>query len=160
MTRVIVIGAGVAGLASAIRLQNEGYQVTIVEKQSHVGGKMNRVDFDGYTFDLGPTIVMMPELYREIFELTGVDADDYIPMRRLDPMYSSYFDHGQTRFEVSNDLVKMREMFESVSEADAAGFLRYLSDLYSRFLIAKDYFLQRSFNRKEISTTLPLCIKA
>lgn len=148
MTRVIVIGAGVAGLASAIRLQNEGYQVTIVEKQSHVGGKMNRVDFDGYTFDLGPTIVMMPELYREIFELTGVDADDYIPMRRLDPMYSSYFDHGQTRFEVSNDLVKMREMFESVSEADAAGFLRYLSDLYSRFLTAKDYFLQRSFNRK------------
>lgn len=142
---VTVIGAGVAGLASAIRLQNKGYAVTIIEKDDLPGGKMNRIQLDGYQFDLGPTIVMMPELYRDVFEEAGRDPDDYIPMERLDPMYSSYFDKGEVRYEVSNDLVKNIEMFESISSEDADGFLKYLSDLYHRFNIAKDHFLQRPF---------------
>src|SRR5690625_4351301 len=142
---VTVIGAGVAGLASAVRLQNEGYDVTIVEKGSLPGGKMNRIDMDGYKFDLGPTIVMMPELYREVFEEAGRDPEDYIPMERLDPMYSSYFDEGEVHYEVSNDLVKNIEMFEGISSEDAEGFLKYISDLYHRFNIAKDHFLQRPF---------------
>ncbi|GAK01888.1 phytoene dehydrogenase [Geomicrobium sp. JCM 19037] len=70
---VIVIGAGVAGLASAIRLQHAGYQVDLYEKESTPGGKMNVIKQDGYQFDLGPSIVMMPELYREVFELAGKD---------------------------------------------------------------------------------------
>lgn len=142
---VTVIGAGVAGLASANRLQNEGYAVTIIEKDNLPGGKMNRIHLDGYQFDLGPTIVMMPELYREVFEEAGRDPDDYIPMERLDPMYSSYFDKGEMRYEVYNDLVKNIEMFESISSDDAEGFLKYLSDLYHRFNIAKEHFLQRPF---------------
>lgn len=142
---VTVIGAGVAGLASAIRLQNKGYAVTIIEKDNLPGGKMNRIQLDGYQFDLGPTIVMMPELYREVFEEAGKDPDDYIPMERLDPMYSSYFDKGEVHYEVSNDLVKNIEMFESISSEDADGFLKYLSDLYHRFNIAKNHFLQRPF---------------
>ena len=85
--KVIVIGAGVAGLASAIRLQQAGYDVQLYEKESMPGGKMHRIHLDGYQFDLGPSIVMMPELYREIFELCGRNPDDYIPMERLDPMY-------------------------------------------------------------------------
>ncbi len=71
--KVIVIGAGVAGMASAIRLQQAGYDVELFEKEALPGGKMHRVEKDGFKFDLGPTIVMMPELYREIFELCGRD---------------------------------------------------------------------------------------
>ena len=66
--KVIVIGAGVAGLASAIRLQHAGYDVELFEKEGMPGGKMHRIEQDGFKFDLGPTIVMMPELYREVFE--------------------------------------------------------------------------------------------
>ncbi len=139
----IVVGAGVAGLASGIRLQNAGYDVTIVERHHKVGGKMSQLTFDGYTFDLGPTIVMMPELYREIFEITGRKAEDYISLERVDPMYSSYFDDGQTHIRATNDLVDTMEMLEPMG--DAEGFLKYLSTLYSRFLIAKDHLLQRSF---------------
>lgn len=148
MKKVIVIGAGVAGLASAIRLQNEGYQVEIFEKEALPGGKMHRITREGYSFDLGPTIVMMPELYREIFELAGRDADDYIPMQKLNPMYSGYFNNGTEKLEVSNDLVQLIELFEGVSEQDSEGFLRYISDLYSRFNIAKNHFLQRPFRNK------------
>src|SRR5699024_6320767 len=104
---VIVIGAGVAGLASGIRLLNEGYEVTLIEKDGNPGGKMNQVDLDGYLFDLGPTIVMMPELYREVFEIVGKNPEDYIEMERLDPMYSSFFDQGKSSFRVGNDLVSL-----------------------------------------------------
>lgn len=141
--KVIVVGAGVAGLASGIRLQNAGYDVTIVERHHQVGGKMNQIKFDGYTFDLGPTIVMMPELYREIFEITGRRAEDYITLERIDPMYSSFFDEGKTQFRATNDLVDTMAMLEPMG--DAEGFLNYLNTLYARFLVAKDHLLQRSF---------------
>lgn len=147
--KITIIGAGVAGLASAIRLQHEGFEVKILEKESTPGGKMNRIDVDGYKFDLGPTIVMMPELYREVFELAGRDPEDYIPMQRLDPMYSGYFDDGRKQYQVTNDLVKNIEMFEEISDEDAEGFMRYLSDLYHRFNIAKKHFLQRPFRNKK-----------
>lgn len=64
MTKTIsVIGSGVGGLTTAIRLQKAGYQVSIYEKEDRIGGKMNQIKKDGYTFDLGPSIVMMPEIY-------------------------------------------------------------------------------------------------
>lgn len=140
---VSVIGAGVAGLASAIRLQHAGYDVTLYEKESMPGGKMHQIKQDGFTFDLGPSIVMMPSIYKEIFELTGRDPDDYIPMERLDPMYTAYFD--DEKIDVSSDLVKLMAQLEGLSDEDAAGFLSYLKDIYERYIIAKDHFLQRPF---------------
>jgi len=147
--KVIVIGAGVAGLASAIRLQHAGYDVEIYEKESMPGGKMHRIEKDGYIFDLGPTIVMMPELYREIFELCGRNPDEYIPMERLDPMYSVFFgDQPEDRYDVSSDLVKLTAMLEKFSDEDAKGFMSYLQEIYKRFLVAKDHFIQRPFRSK------------
>ncbi|TDM12891.1 phytoene desaturase [Macrococcus lamae] len=148
MTKVIVIGAGVAGLACAIRLQNAGYDVEIFEKEALPGGKMHRITREGYSFDLGPTIVMMPDLYKEIFEIAGRNPDDYIPMQQLSPMYSGYFKQGTEKLDVSNDLVQLTALFEAVDEKDAEGFLRYISDLYGRFNIAKNHFLQRPFRNK------------
>jgi phytoene desaturase len=140
---VSVIGAGVAGLASAIRLQNQGYDVTLYEKEALPGGKMNQIKKDGFTFDVGPSIVMMPEIYNEVFEVAGRDPKDYIPMTRLDPMYSAYFE--DERIDVSNDLVKLIDHLEGISDEDAVGFLAYLKDIYERFIIAKKYFIQRPF---------------
>ena len=145
---ITIVGAGAAGLASAIRLQHAGYEVTIYEKESTPGGKMNTIEFDGYRFDLGPTIVMMPQIYREVFELAGRDPDDYIPMERLDPMYSAFFDNAKEKIDVSSDLVKLMETFEAINPDDAAGFLDYLQDTYKRFLIAKDHFIEKPFRRK------------
>lgn len=143
--KVIVVGAGVAGLSSAIRLQKDGYQVEIYEKESMVGGKMHQIEKDGFRFDLGPTIVMMPDLYREIFEYAGKNPDDYIPMKRLDPMYRSYFNKGSEHIDVSSDLVQLMKTLEAVSPEDASGFLKYLSSIYERYQVAVDHFIQRPF---------------
>lgn len=145
---VSVIGAGVAGLASAIRLQHAGYTVELFEKEDLPGGKMNVVEKDGYRFDLGPSLVMMPELYREPFELAGKNPDDYIPMERLDPMYVSHFNKGKETIEASSDLVKLINTMEAINDKDAQGFLQYLQDIYERFIVARDHFLQRPFRRQ------------
>ncbi|MFZ0445342.1 MAG: phytoene desaturase family protein [Bacillus sp. (in: firmicutes)] len=146
--KVIVIGAGVAGLASAIRLQQAGYEVEVFEKEKMPGGKMNRIEIDGYRFDLGPSIVMMPELYREIFELCGRNPDDYIPMERLDPMYSVYFkDEIDKSYDISSNLTDLIKTIESINKDDVEGFLNYLQEIYKRYTIARKYFIQRPFRK-------------
>lgn len=140
---VTVIGAGAAGLASAIRLQHAGYNVTIYEKESLPGGKMNQLTKDGYTFDMGPSLVMMPDIYKEVFEVAGRNPEDYIPMQRVDPMYSAFF--GDEEISVSSDLTKITQEMENISDEDMAGFLGYLKDIYERYIVARDHFIQRPF---------------
>ena len=142
--KIIVVGAGVGGLATAIRLQSKGYEVEIFEKEEMVGGKMHQIKGNGFTFDLGPTIVMMPEIYNEIFEIAGKDPKDYIPMESLDPIYSLTFHTGE-RVTASTDLVKLTEFLEGISYEDAQGYLNYLAEIYKRYLVAKDHFIYKSF---------------
>lgn len=146
MKRVIVIGAGAGGLACAIRLQHAGYEVELFEKEPCVGGKMNQIQSDGFTFDVGPTIVMMPSLYREVFELAGRDPDAYIPMEKIEPLLEISFS-PEERMPLSNNLADLTASLEGVSERDAQGYFEYLATLYKRYLIAKDNFLQRSFRK-------------
>lgn len=146
MKRVIVVGAGVGGLAAAIRLRHAGYEVALYEKEPRVGGKMNRIEEDGYTFDVGPTIVMMPELYREVFALCGKDPDEYIPMERIEPMLEIGFSPTE-KLALSNNLSDLTAALEAISEDDAQGYFAYLADLYKKYRIAKDNFLQRPFRK-------------
>ncbi|WP_373482162.1 phytoene desaturase family protein [Acetobacterium sp.] len=69
--KMIVIGAGVSGLASAVRLLSEGFEVDLYEKNNQVGGRMGVISGNGFTFDLGPTILMMPQIYQEVFSSCG-----------------------------------------------------------------------------------------
>ena len=75
--RVVVVGGGLAGLSSAVELARTGCEVTLVERNEHLGGKMNVMEVDGFTFDMGPTIITMPEVFRGIIERTGRDPADY-----------------------------------------------------------------------------------
>ena len=162
MKKVIVIGAGVSGLASAIRLKTLGYDVEVYEKNEKVGGRMYQLEENGFKFDLGPTIVMMPELYKEVFKDSGVDASNYLDMELLDPLYTVYFS-DKTKLDVSSNLTKLISQLETYSEEDAQGYLAYLSDVYKRYTLAKKEFLNKSyrkpsefFNPSSISSLLKL----
>lgn len=144
--KIIIIGAGVAGLASAVRLQSQGFEVEIYEKQNTIGGKMNQISEKGFKFDTGPTIVMMPDIYKEVFESAGRNADDYISMQQLDPIYSVFYPDG-TRSQVSTDLVHLTNYLEGISEKDSSGYMRYMSETYDRYLIAKDHFIEKTFRK-------------
>ncbi|MEJ7474768.1 FAD-dependent oxidoreductase, partial [Staphylococcus saprophyticus] len=80
---IAVIGAGVTGLAAAARLASQGNRVTIFEKNNRIGGRMSQFTKDGFTFDMGPSIVMIPEVYRAVFEECGKNFEDYVEMEQL-----------------------------------------------------------------------------
>lgn len=142
--KITVVGGGIAGLASAIRLQSDGYDVTIYEKLERVGGKMNQIKGKGFTFDLGPTIVMMPHIYNELLEYTGVNPKDYIDFTALDPIYRITFEDGET-MDATTDLNRTTVDLEKRGYGVAEGFLSYLRDTYQKYLVAKDHFIEKSF---------------
>lgn len=144
--KVIVVGAGVGGMTAAIQLQQQGYQVDLYDKNKKPGGKMNQIKEDGYTFDIGPTIVMMPEVYQDVFRQAGRNSDDYIPMTPIEPMLNLYFAKEEP-LQFSSDLTKLTKTLEGISEADAQGYYKFLADIYQRYLIAKDNFLSRSYRK-------------
>lgn len=144
--KVIIIGAGMGGLSAAIRLLLAGYQVEIYEKNLTPGGKMSQIQAQGYTFDVGPTIVMMPDLYRQPFELAGKNPDDYFRLKRLEPMYDAYFkDSPYRRYTITSDLVELMKMNEGLGQETALGFLQYLSEMYGRYQVAVQSFITRPF---------------
>ncbi len=89
--RVIVIGAGLGGMSAAIMLAGNGFQVTILEKNAQVGGKLNQLQTKGFSFDLGPSIFTLPEIFRPIFEGGGKRLEDYITLQRVDPQWRNCF---------------------------------------------------------------------
>ena len=81
--RVSIIGAGLGGLSAAISLKAAGYQVEVFEKNDRIGGKLNVLEKDGFTFDLGPSIFTLPQFFQDLFERAGKNMDDYV---QLDPV--------------------------------------------------------------------------
>ena len=92
--RVIVIGAGLGGMSAAIMLSRRGFQVTLLEKNQHVGGKLNQLQVGGFSFDLGPSIFTLPQIFRPVFEGDGKRLEDYISLQRLDPQWRNFFEDG------------------------------------------------------------------
>jgi diapolycopene oxygenase len=92
--RVVVIGAGLGGMSAAIMLASNGFQVTILEKNAQVGGKLNQLQSKGFSFDLGPSIFTLPEIFRPIFEGDGKRLEDYITLQRVDPQWRNFFEDG------------------------------------------------------------------
>jgi phytoene desaturase len=100
--RIIIIGAGPAGLTSAMILAYRGYDVIVLEKEREPGGRNKAIHLGPYTFDTGPTFLMMPFVLNEVFELAGKSRDDYLNIVKLDPIYrlsfkNSYIDHFANR---------------------------------------------------------------
>lgn len=144
MKKIIAVGGGIAGITAAIRLQHLGYQVHLYEKNATVGGKMNQISKAGFSFDVGPTIVMMKEVYEELFTFCGKDPKDYFTMEKVEPMLDLYFPKEEA-LSFSSELPEMIKMLESVCQEDTQGYMAFLSDIYQRYLVAQRSFLSRSY---------------
>lgn len=144
--KIAVVGAGVAGLAAASRLSANGHQVDIYEKNKQVGGRMNQIKQKGFTFDMGPTIVMMPEIYKEVFDYAQKDMNDYLQIKQLSHIYDVYFDEND-HFRVPTDIAELRTMLEEIEPGATHGFMSFLTDIYYRYEIARKYFLERTFRK-------------
>jgi len=124
--KVIVIGAGFGGLAIANRLQVQGFQVTLLEKNARVGGHGYPLEIDGFHFDMGPSLITAPELLQEIFALAGKRLADYVEIIPLDPYYRIYF-HDQTFIDYTGDSERMRSQMAQFNARDAQRYEAFMS---------------------------------
>src|ERR1700712_420920 len=91
MTKVGIVGGGLAGCAAAVRLAHAGHKVTLFEKNAHLGGKMNVWEEGGYYFDMGPTIITKPDVLDRLFADVGRKREDYLDLVSLDPQWRAFF---------------------------------------------------------------------
>ena len=119
MTRTVVIGGGVGGLAIAIRLAAAGHEPLLVERNEVVGGKLATYTRDGYTFDIGPSLVTLPHLFDELFDLAGSPSADRLDLVRLDPQFRYHWRDGPT-LTVADDHDETAAAFEEFSAGAGA----------------------------------------
>lgn len=150
---VAIIGSGFGGLALANRLQGNGYQVTIFEKQEKIGGHAYQFKKNGYTFDMGPSLITAPEIIDDVFTAARTKREDYLSYLPLDPYYRIYF-HDKTFVDYNGNSQAMKLQLGKFNKQDAVAydkFMNYSANLYKiviqermgsqPFLSYKDFLL-------------------
>ncbi|WP_058305862.1 phytoene desaturase family protein [Gracilibacillus massiliensis] len=120
----IVVGAGPGGLAAAMQLANKGYQVEVFEKQAQVGGRTSKLQLNDYSFDLGPTFFMMPQVLEEVFERVDRNLHDYVTMKEVNPLYTLKF--GDIEFTPSRNVEETAAQIEQLFPGDKKGYRRFM----------------------------------
>jgi phytoene desaturase len=142
--RVAVVGAGVGGLAAAIRLRVMGFEVEVFEKNPMIGGRMGCLEGAGFTFDTGPTLLLMSDVYRELFKVAGRDLDDYVELMPLSPNYRIHF-ADEDSIVVSRSLSELIPELERIEPGVTPRFYRFLHDACSKYRLARSEFVERDF---------------
>ncbi len=128
----VVIGAGFGGLAAGVRLGVKGYRVLILDRLDMPGGRASSIRQGGYRFDLGPTIVTVPQVFEDLWTLAGRRMADDVDLRPLDPFYTIRFPDGST-FTARQDAEAMRAEVARLSPADLPGYDRFMADSAVRY---------------------------
>jgi phytoene desaturase len=139
----VVIGGGLGGLATAVRLAARGWRVSICERGPTVGGKMNSWTRDGFRFDTGPSLITMPWIFEETFAAAGARFDDHVELVRMNPIAEYHFADG-THLRYSSALPELLETVRSLEPRDEKGFLRFLEVGARVFELSQGTFFRRS----------------
>ncbi len=137
---VAVIGSGLGGLSAAISLRQQGYEVDLYEKNPQIGGKLNLLEAQGYTFDMGPSILTLPHIFERLFERSGKKMSDYILIRPVRPHWRNFFEDGSviSLFPEPEKMAEEAERFALGSAKEVEDFLAYAAQQYD--LIENGYF--------------------
>jgi len=126
MTQAIIIGGGIGGLSAAIRLAVKGWQVTLVEQNAQVGGKMSQITADGFRWDTGPSVITMRHVLEDLFAVAGARLETYLTLLPIDPL-TRYFWPDGAQLDASASLSEMAAQIARFDERDVEGYLRYLA---------------------------------
>ena len=124
--KIVVIGSGFGGLASALRMRAKGFDVTLVEKHPDLGGRARVFKKDKFTYDGGPTVITAPYLFDELFSLFNKKISDYVKIVPLDLWYRFVFNDGET-FDYNGDDKAMEEQVKKFSSRDYVGYKKLVN---------------------------------
>lgn len=148
---VLIIGGGLGGLSAAISLRQSGYCVSIYEQNHHIGGRLNRLEQDGFGFDLGPSILTMPQIFQKLFAASGKNMDDYVTTVKLNHQWRAFFPSGNI-IDLHEDIGEMKAKNPSLNDGDISEYknvLEYSKKLYD--MTELGYFKHGADNTKDIA---------
>jgi phytoene desaturase len=132
--KVTILGAGISSLSTAAFLGKAGYDVTILEKNSHIGGRARQFESDGFVFDMGPSWYWMPDVFERFYNQFGHTTSDFYELKRLDPSYRVYWpDHTYT--DVPADMNALEMWFESMEPGSSLQLRKFLKDAAYKYQV-------------------------
>ncbi len=150
--KIVIIGGGVSSLAAAAYLLKDGFDVTILEKNEKVGGRIRILERDGFKFDMGPSFYWMPDVFESFFNDFGKKVSDYYELLRLNPSYSVYFGTDD-RLEIPADIEKTKQLFESIERGSSNALDKFIKNAEVNYDIAiNDLVYKPGENLLEIVT--------
>lgn len=143
---VVIIGAGVGGVATAARLaKRHGYRVTVLEKNDFSGGRCSLLHTpEGFRFDQGPSLYLMPQSYKRTFDDLGVDIADYLRLVQCNPNYHLFYDDG-SHLTLSCDLAHMQHELEKVEAGAFLGYLGFMKEAGVHYRESVDTMISQNF---------------
>ena len=144
--KAIIIGAGIAGMATAIRLAVKGYMVEVFEANNYPGGKLTQFKQDGYRFDAGPSLFTMPQYVDELFKLAGKNPEDHFNYQKLDVVCQYFYEDG-TQLTAYADVKKFADEVTQKTGESAQSIKKNLNKSSNIYNITNHVFLERSLHR-------------
>lgn len=144
--RALIIGAGIAGLATALRLRHKGFQVDVFEANPHTGGKLHAIQQDAYRFDLGPSLFTMPHFIDELFKLYGANPKDYFNYKRKNNVCNYFWEDG-TQFHAPASIEKFITDAAKVFGEDESRIKKYLKRNQEKYDLTANLFLEKSLHQ-------------
>lgn len=145
MKKVLIIGGGIGGLASAVQLAKEGFEVELFEKNENLGGRANVFSEDGFRFDMGPSWYLMPDVFEKFFTSVGKDIKDYLSLEQLTPSYRVFFE-DKTYYDISTDLNELGDLFESWEKGSKEKLKEFIQRSEESYHIAMKDFVYKNYS--------------
>ncbi len=142
--KVIVIGAGLGGLSAAALLAKNGFTVELFEKNEQVGGRAWVTQEKGFTFDMGPSWYLMPEVFENFFALFDRKPQDFFSLKKLSPSYRIFFEKGET-VDISTNLPEMKKLFDSFEPEGGEKLEKYLEATGKLYRLSMEKFITKPF---------------
>ncbi|HEY7796954.1 MAG TPA: phytoene desaturase family protein, partial [Microbacteriaceae bacterium] len=141
----VVIGAGIAGLASAALLAKSGMKVTVLESRESIGGRAYLWEKDGFKFDMGPSWYLMPDAFDQFFKLMGTTAEKELDLVQLDPGYKTIVEGYEEPIIVRDSLEKNKELFEGIEPGASKKLDEYVASAENAYDLSLKHFLYTNF---------------
>lgn len=143
--KIIVLGAGFSGLSAAAYLSRQGFEVEILEKNSMAGGRARKLDAEGFSFDMGPSMYWMPEVFERFFAHFGTHSSNFYELVQLNPGYRIFFD-GNQRLDIPASQEELFKVFESIEKGSSRKLKKFLENAQKRYRFVTQNLIYKPSN--------------